>query len=67
MTMKFNGQQREGLARLLDTYAAAASIAFGTYLVGRLDISYWEAVVLIIIAMTAVGGSLIFRRENENV
>ena len=63
MSLKFNRQQKEGVARIFDGYAIASSIAFGTFIVGRVDLKSWEVVLLILMVLLSGLYGLYLRKD----
>ena len=63
MTMKFNGQQREGIARVLDNYFFVSTVTIATHVFGRLSLNYFEILMLLILTIVLPIASLTLRKE----
>jgi len=59
-----NKEQREGIARVLDTLAIATVITYTTGITGRLHLDLWEQVALLSIAGCALTLGFLLRGES---
>ena len=61
--IRFNRDQKDSLAKLLEGFAIASGIAVYTYFGGKLSISIWEALVTAFMGILCESLALIIRRE----
>lgn len=59
----FSKPQKEGVARILDGFVVAASIALSTYIFGHVDMKEWEALLLFVVDMICLFCGLYLRKD----
>ena len=60
--MKFSKEQKEGIARFLDTIAASAFIGAVVGTTGHSVLTVFEIIVLLLVCLTLLGLSLLLRK-----